>query len=158
MEWERIPRAFWSPNKMLLKFRKIRKIRARPTSPPAEGGGSSRCPARVVGRSPPGDYFPYPVRGLDEHSLFKREAVWSSLEISASPGSEGHRGGVENGGFCMLFWDLPPQDASNAKFCDLPATRGRSLFPTTPVFPAEGAFDQHPLGGSKPPRPVPGSF
>ena len=66
---------------MLLKFRKIRKIRARPTSPPAEGGGSSRCPARVVGRSPPGDYFPYPVRGLDEHSLFKREAVWSSLEI-----------------------------------------------------------------------------
>ena len=39
------------------------------------------CPARVVGRSPPGDYFPYPVRGLDEHSLLKREAVWSSLEI-----------------------------------------------------------------------------
>ena len=70
----------------------------------------------------------------------------------------GARGGVENGGFYMLFWILPSQDASNAKFCDLPATRGRSLFPTTPVFPAEGAFNMEPLGGSRPPRPVPGSF
>ena len=71
------------------------------------GGGVSvtagRCPARVVGRSPPGDYFPYPVRGLDEHSLFKREAVWSSLEISASLGFWGARGGVENGDFHMFF-------------------------------------------------------
>ena len=98
------------------------------------------------------------MRGLSERSLLKREAVWSSLEISASPGSEGYRGGVENGDFYMLFWILPPQGASNAKFCDLPATGGRSLVPTTPVFPAEGAFNMEPLGGSKPKKPVPGPF
>ena len=119
---------------------------------------AGRCPARVVGRSHPGDHLPYPVRGLDEHSLFKREAVWSSLEISASRVLRGARGEVENGNFCMLYWILPSQDASNAKSCDLPATRGRSLFPTTPVFPGEGAFGSHPLEGSRPPRPVPGSF
>ncbi len=76
------------------------------------------------------------MRGLDEHSLLKREAVWSSLEISVPLGFWSARGGVEKGDFCMLFWILPPQDASNAKFRDLPATGGRSLFPTTPVFPA----------------------
>jgi len=93
-----------------------------------------------------------PVRGLSERSLLKREAVWSSREISASPGSEGYRGGVENGDFCMLFWILSPQDASNRNFPDLPATGGRSLVPTTPVFPAEGAFNMLPLGGSRPRR------
>ena len=36
-----------------------------------------RLEAVRAGRGPGG----YPVRGLDEHSLFKREAVWSSLEI-----------------------------------------------------------------------------
>ena len=70
----------------------------------------------------------------------------------------GARGGVENGDFCMLFWDLPPQDASGAVVCDLPATGGRSLVPTTPVFPGEGAFYEDPLGGSKPKNPVPGPF
>ena len=99
-----------------------------------------------------------PVRGLSERSLLKREAVWSSREISASPGSEGYRGGVENCDFCMLFWVLPAQDASNRNFCDLPATGGRSLVPTTPVCPAEGAFNMDPLGGSKPKKPVPGPF
>ena len=75
------------------------------------------------------------MRGLSERSLLKREAVWSSLEISASPGLWGHRGGVENCGFYMLFWILPSQEASNRVGRDLPATRGRSLFPTTRCFP-----------------------
>ena len=68
------------------------------------------------------------MRGLDEHSLLKREAVWSSLEV---PGVElasltvwGHRGGVENGDFCMLFWILPSQDASNAKLHIPPRDEG----------------------------------
>ncbi len=86
-----------------------------------------------------------PVRGLSERSLLKRGTVWSSREISVPPGSEGYRGGVENCDFCMLFWILPSQDASNAKFRDLPATGGRSLVPTTPVFPAEGAFEPLPF-------------
>ena len=116
------------------------------------------CPARVVGRSHPGDHLPYPVRGLDEHSLLKRGTVWSSLEISVPLGFWSARGGVENGDFCMLFWTSPAQEASNAVGTDLPATRGRSLSPTTPVFPGEGAFKVEPLGGSRPPRPVPGSF
>ena len=66
-----------------------------------------------------------PVRGLSERSLLKREAVWSSLEISASPGSEGYRGGVENGDFYMLFWILPAQDASN---------RGISFYPDIKTY------------------------
>ena len=47
----------------------------------------------------------------------------------------------------MIFWTSLSQEASNGVVRDLPATRGRSLFPTTPVFPAEGAFKTLPLGG-----------
>ena len=47
----------------------------------------------------------------------------------------------------MLVWTFPAPGASNVKSVELPAPRGRPLFPTTPVFPGKGACNAHPSGG-----------
>ena len=121
-------------------------------------GDGRELPRESRGAKPPRRLFPVSCARPGRAQLVKKGHGLESLEISVPPGFWGARGGVENGHFCMLFWILPPQDASNAKLHYLPATGGRSLCPTTPVFPALGAFELVPLGGSSPPRPVPGSF
>ncbi len=87
------------------------------------------------------------MRGLDEHSLLKREAVWSSLVRILLPGESGVPGvGWKMVIFACFSGFFPPKTRVTQSGTYLPATRGRSLFPTTPVFPAGGAFRSQPLG------------
>ena len=60
------------------------------------------------------------MRGLSERSLLIGDAA-SEL---ASRRRGGARGGVVNGGFCMLPWDIPAPGARNANFMECPAIPG----------------------------------
>ena len=52
----------------------------------------------------------------------------------------GARGGVENGGFCMLSWDIPAPGARNANFMEFPAIPGVLLRNPRRFFPESEDF------------------
>ena len=76
------------------------------------------------------------MRGLSERSLLIGDAA-SEL---ASRAGWGARGGVENGGFCMLSWKIPAPGARNADFMEYPAIPGVLLRHPRRFFPESEDF------------------
>ena len=76
------------------------------------------------------------MRGLSERSLLIGDAA-SEL---ASRCRGGARGGVVNGGFCMLSWELPAPGARNADFMECPAIPGVLLRHPRRFFPESEDF------------------
>ena len=76
------------------------------------------------------------MRGLSERSLLIGDA---GSEL-ASRCRGGARGGVVNGGFCMLSWDIPAPGARNADFMECPAIPGVLLRHPRRFFPESEDF------------------
>ena len=77
-----------------------------------------------------------PVRGLSQHSLPIRV---NSSPWLVDPAARGARGGVENGGFCMLSGVPPASGARNALFIHMPTSPESFLH--RPPQPLRGSAD-----------------